>query len=68
MEFFNAGNIVTAVVVLFMICCVVKLFTGDIGTNKTFYGIALVVLGVGLYVWRSGAATELMTSIFGVVK
>ena len=68
MEYLNAGNIVTAIVVLLMIGCVVKLFTGDIGTNKTFYGIALIGLGIGLYLWRSGAAAEFITNIFGVVK
>jgi len=68
MEYLNAGNIVTAVVVLLMIGCVVKLFTGDIGTNKTFYIIALIVLGIGLYLWRSGAADELITNVFRVVK
>ncbi len=68
MEYLNAGNIMTAIVVLLMIGCVVKLFTGDIGTNKMFYGIALVVLGIGLYLWRSGAAAEFITNVFGVVK
>jgi len=68
MEYLNAGNIVTAIVVLLMIGCVVKLFAGDIGTNKTFYIIALIVLGIGLYLWRSGAADEFITNVFGVVK
>ena len=68
MEYLNAGNIVTAIVVLLMIGCVVKLFSGNIGTNKTFYSIALIVLGIGLYVWRSGAAAEFITNVFGVVK
>jgi hypothetical protein len=61
-------NIVTAVVVLLMIGCLIKLFTGDIGSNKTFYIIALIVLGIGLYLWRSGFATELVSELFGVVK
>ena len=68
MEYLTASNIVTAVVVLLMIGCVVKLFAGDIGSNKTFYIIALIVLGVGLYMWRSGAAAEVITNIFGIVK
>jgi len=68
MEYVNAVNIVTAIVVLLMIGCVVKLFKGDIGTNKTFYIIALIVLGIGLYLWLSGAADEVITNIFGVVK
>lgn len=68
MEYLNAGNIVTAIVVLLMIGCVVKVFTGDIGINKTFYVIALISLGIGLYLWRSGAAAEFITNVFGVVK
>ncbi len=68
MEYLNADNIVTAIVMLLMIGCVVKLFTGDIGTNKTFYSIALIVLGIGLYLWRSGAAAEFITNVFGVMK
>ena len=68
MEYLNAVNIVMAIVVLLMLGCVVKVFTGDIGTNKTFYVIALIVLGIGLYVWRSGAAAEFITNVFAVVK
>ena len=68
MEYLNAGNIVTAIVVLLMIGCVVKVFTGDIGINKAFYVIALISLGIGLYLWRSGAAAEFITNVFGVVK
>jgi hypothetical protein len=68
MEYLTLVNIVTAVVVLLMIGCLVKLFTGDIGSNKTFYVIALIVLGIGLYLWRSDFAAEIISDIFGVVK
>ena len=68
MEYLNAGNIVTVIVVLLMIGCLIKLFTGDIGSNKSFYIIALIVLGIGLYLWRSDSAAELISDIFGVVK
>jgi uncharacterized membrane protein len=68
MELLNAANVVTAVVVLLMIGCLVKLFTGDIGSNKTFYIIALIILGIGLYLWRSDFAAEFISDIFGVVK
>jgi len=67
-EYLNMVNIVTGVVVLLMIGCVVRLFTGDIGSNKTFYLIALIGLGIGLYLWRSGAAADFITTVFGVVK
>jgi len=43
-----------------------QLFAGDTGTNKTFYLIAFIALGVGLYLWRSGAAMEFISSVFGV--
>ena len=68
MEYLNAVNIVTAIVVLLMIGCLVKIFKGDIGTNKMFYIIALIGLGIGLYLWRSGAAEEFITNLFGVAK
>jgi uncharacterized membrane protein len=68
MEFLNVANIVTVVVVLLMIGCLIKLFTGDIGSNKTFYIIALIVLGIGLYLWRSDFVAEFISDIFGVVK
>jgi hypothetical protein len=68
MEYVNAVNIITAIVVLMMIGCVIKFFAGDIGRNKTFYLITLVVLGIGLYLWRSGAAVDFISSVFGVVK
>jgi len=67
-EYLNMVNIVTGVVVLLMVGCVVRLFTGDIGSNKTFYLIALIGLGIGLYLWRSGAAADFITTVFGVVK
>ncbi len=68
MEYLNAVNIITAIVVLLMVGCLVKLFFGDIGRNKTFYLIALIGLGIGLYLWRSGAAVGFIASVFGVVK
>ena len=45
-----------------------KLFTADIGENRFFYIMALVALGVGLYLWRSGAAAEVIANISGSVK
>ena len=68
MEYLNAVNIITAVVVLLMLYFLKKLFTGDIGENKFFYIMALVVLGVGLYFWRSGAAADIIANIFGTVE
>ena len=68
MEYLNAVNIITAIIVLLMLYFLKKLFTGDIGENRFFYIIALIVLGVGLYLWRSGAGAELIANILGTLK
>jgi hypothetical protein len=68
MEFVNLENIITAVVVLLMIGCLVKTFKGDIGTNRAFYIIVLVVLAIGLYLWRSGEAVRILNDFTGAVK
>ena len=61
-------NIITAIIVLLMLYFLKKLFTGDIGENRFFYIIMLIVLGLGLYLWRSGAVAEVIANIFGTVK
>jgi len=53
------------VVVLLMIGCIVKTFKGDMGTNRAFYVIVLVVLGIGLYLWRSGEAVRILNDFTG---
>jgi hypothetical protein len=68
MEYLNAVNIITAIIVLLMLYFLKKLFTGDIGENRFFYIIALIVLGVGLYLWRSGAGAEVISNILGTLK
>jgi len=68
MEYLNAVNIITAIIVLLMLYFLKKLFTGDIGENRFFYIIALIVLGVGLYLWRSGAGAEVIANILGTLK
>ena len=68
MEFVNLENIITAVVVLLMIGCLVKTFKGDIGTNRAFYVILLIVLGIGLYLWRSGEAVRILSDFTGGSK
>jgi len=45
-----------------------KLFTADIGENRFFYILALIALGVGLYLWRSGALVEVIGYISGTVS
>ena len=68
MEYINAVNIITAVMVLLMVYFLWKLFTADIGENRFFYIIALIALGVGLYLWKSGVLSDLIGHIFGVVE
>ncbi len=68
MEYLNAVNIITAIIVLLMLYFLKKLFTADIGENRFFYIIALIVLGVGLYLWRSGAGAEVIANILGTLK
>lgn len=68
MEYVNAVNIITAVIVLLMLNCLRMLFFGDIGRNKVFHIILFVGLGIALYVWRSGVAAAFIKQIMGVVK
>ena len=68
MEYVNAVNIITAIIALLMLYFLKKLFTADIGENRGFYIAALVVLGTGLYLWRSGAAAVFITNISGTLK
>lgn len=67
MEYLTTVNIITAVVVLLMVYFLKKLFTADLGENRFFYILALIGLGVGLYLWRSGAAADLIASLSGAV-
>ena len=68
MDYFNAVNIATGIIVLLMLGCVTKLFAGDIGTNKIFYLIAFIALGAALVLWRSGAAMDFISTVFGVAE
>lgn len=68
MEYLNAVNIITVIIVLLMLYFLKKLFTGDIGENRFFYILALIVLGVGLYLWRSGAVVKVIANILGTFK
>ena len=68
MEYLNAVNVITAIIVLLMLYFLKKLFTADIGENRFFYIIMLIVLGVGLYLWRSGAGAEVIANILGTLN
>jgi uncharacterized membrane protein len=64
MEYINTANIITAAVVLLMLYFIKNLFTA---VNRFFYILALIALGVGLYLWRSGVISKLIDDISGVV-
>jgi hypothetical protein len=68
MEYINAVNIITAIIVLLMLYYLWRLFTADIGGNRFFYIMALIALGVGLYLWRSGVLSDLIGHISGAAK
>jgi hypothetical protein len=68
MEYINAVNIITAIIVLLIFYFSIKLFTADIGENRFFYIFAAIVLGVGLYVWRSGFAAKVIADISGALE
>jgi len=68
MEYINAVNIITAIIVLLILYSLWKLFTADIGENRFFYIMALIAMGVGLYLWRSGVLADLIGNISVVAK
>ena len=67
MEYINAVNIITVIVALLILYFLKKLFTADIGENRFFYIMAVIVLGVGLYLWRSGVLSNVIGTLSGVV-
>jgi hypothetical protein len=67
LEYLTYPNIITAVVVLIMLLQVKKLFRGDISDNKILSVTLLIVLGIGLYLWKSGIALEILQQ-FGILQ
>ena len=68
MEYINAVNIITAIIVLLILYFLKKLFTADIGENRFFYILSLIALCIGLYLWRSGVLSDLINNISGAAK
>ena len=68
MEYLTAVNIATGIVVLLMLYYLKKLLTSGVGENRFFYLIALVVLGIGLYLWRSGDGADIIDTIVNAMK
>ncbi len=68
MEYLTTENIIIAVIVLLILWNVKKAIKGDIGDNKVFPIIVIVLLGAGLYLWQSGTGAEIMNDFSGAAK
>ena len=68
MEYLTSVNIATGIVVVLMLYYLKKLLTSGVGENRFFYLIVIVVLGTGLYLWRSGAAVDIAEMIMDASK
>ncbi len=66
MEYLTAENIITAGIALVILLQLRKVFFGDIGSNRVGAVVLAIVLGGGLYLWRSGIAAEIMGQFGGV--
>ncbi|MFH1983170.1 MAG: hypothetical protein ABIL58_15105 [Pseudomonadota bacterium] len=66
MEYLTAENIITAGLVLVILLQLRKVFFGDIGANRVGAVVLAIVLGAGLYIWRSGIAAEIMGQFSGI--
>ena len=68
MEYLTTENIVIGIIVLLMLWNVKKVLKGDIGDNKVFPIIVIVLLGAGLYLWQSGTGAEIINEFSGAAK
>jgi hypothetical protein len=68
MDYLTTENIIIGVIVLLMLWHVKKVFKSDVGDNKVLPIIIIVVLGVGLYLWQSGTAAEIMNEFGGAAQ
>ncbi len=68
MEYLTTDNIIIGVIVLLILWNVKKVIKSDIGDNKVFPIIVIVLLGAGLYLWQSGTGAEIMNDFSGAAK
>ena len=68
MEYLTSENIIIGAIILIMLWNVKKLFKSDIGDNKVFPIIVIIVLGIGLYLWQSGTGAEILNQFSGTAK
>ena len=60
MEYITPDNLLTAAIALLMVRYLARLVNSDIGDSNAWNMMALVTLGVGLYLWRSGNGVEIV--------
>lgn len=65
MAYLTPENLITAGIVLVILLQLRKVFFGDIGTNRVGAVVLIVILGAGLYLWRSGIAAEILGDFGG---
>jgi hypothetical protein len=68
MEFLTVTNIVTAVIVVVMLLALIAIFTADVGDNRLASIMLFVLLGIALYLWRSGTALNLLKTIGAITE
>jgi hypothetical protein len=68
MEYLTTENIIIGSIVLLMLWNVRKLIHRDIGDNKVFPFIVIIVLGIGLYLWQSGTGAEIIEQFSDTAK
>jgi hypothetical protein len=68
MEYLTTENIIIGVIVLLMLWNLKKVLKSDIGDNKVFPIIVIVLLGAVLYLWQSGTGAEIMNDFSGAAK
>jgi hypothetical protein len=68
MECVNTSHIISAIIALLLPYDLKKLFPAGIGENRGFYIAVLAVLGIGLFLRRSGAAVEFIGNISGITQ
>jgi hypothetical protein len=66
MDYLTTEKIITGVVAVVILLQLRKVFFGDVGSNRVGAVVLIVILGVGLYLWRSGVALEILGQFGGV--
>ena len=62
-EYMTNTNLLTAAAVLLMVRSLFKLIHSDIGDSRAWNVAVVVTLGVGVYLWRSENAVEIVNLV-----